>query len=76
MTHETAFKQLSKLWEKMQTARKPETIVNKALAIITVYMSENEFIPDHVWSLIDFFQHAETVLIYKKVPVTQKEVTQ
>ena len=76
MTHETAFARLCTSWEKMQMARNPETIVSKANGLISVYMSKNELIPEHVWPFIDFFQHAETVLKSKKLPVTQNEVTQ
>jgi hypothetical protein len=62
MSHETTLARLSDMWEKMQTARKPETIVNKANALVSAYLSQNESIPAHMWPFIDFFQHAETVL--------------
>lgn len=62
MNTETTFARLSDMWEKMQTARKPETIVNKANVLISVYLSQNESIPAKMWPFIDFFQHAETVL--------------
>lgn len=65
MTHEKTFKRLSHMWEKMQTSRKPETIVTKANAIVSVYLAKNESIPAHMWPFIDFFQHAEIVFSHR-----------
>jgi hypothetical protein len=76
MNHKTEYKTLCNLWEKMQTANKPEVLVNEANAIVADYMLKNQFIAPQMWTLIDFFEQADTVLKSKKVPVTQTEVTQ
>jgi hypothetical protein len=73
MTHEAAFSRLCALWEKMQTARNQQPIVDKANSLIYIYTSKNEVIPEHIWPLIDFFEQADTVL---KSQTQQKEVTQ
>jgi hypothetical protein len=62
MTHETTYTLLSNMWEKMQTARKPEKIVKEANTLISVYLSKNKSIAAHMWPFIDFFEQAESVL--------------
>ena len=71
MKQKTDFERLCNLWEKMQTATKPEIIASKAIAIINNHMIKNDSISPEMWPLIDFFQNADMVLKSKNNQQTE-----